>query len=97
MKKIFYVVVILILCGLAIIVYSRYNISASDAKFKKNIINTSIISIKEEWGIPDREFICETCSGNTIIMYNRDILGWTKYVFTFDKNTGVLIEKNIDE
>lgn len=64
-------------------------------KFSETKLNISIEELKEKWGNPDEDFICQSCGNDRILKYKTSI-GLSKYVFKFDKKAQLLILKYDD-
>ncbi len=75
--------------------FSATQIIQYEGKFSETKLNISIEELKEKWGNPDEDFICQSCGNDRILKYKTSI-GLSKYVFKFDKKTELLILKYDD-
>jgi len=62
-------------------------------KYKATPLNITETDLKLIWGKEDRNFICSDCDNNTILFYETPL---NEFVFTFDKNSGLLIHQYED-
>jgi len=64
-------------------------------QFSKTKLEVTIDELKENWGNPDVDFVYKDSSNDRILKY-KTLSGIGKYLFKFDKNTGLLILKYDD-
>ena len=74
------------------IIYHRYLMS----KYEQTKLNISAADLKDNWGKPDLDFICKSCSNDRVLLYSHN-LGLTEYVFKFNKNSGLLSQKYVGD
>lgn len=67
-----------------------------ESKFDNTKLNTNIETVKSSWGIPSDEFLYKE-KNKYVLKYEKGILGWNTYIFLFDKEKNILVEKYIDD
>lgn len=93
-----FVKILCILFGLIFLfIFSiRINESYFKSKFENTKLNTNIQSVKSDWGNPNDEFMYEE-KDKYVLKYKKGILGWKIYIFLFDIEKNILVEKYIDD
>jgi len=101
MRKLIYIVIkvlffLLVGLTLCLLIYRLTSYHYKE-KFKNVKISTHMQKIKNDWGKPDYEGICVNCSGDILLKYKKDPIGWVAYVFLFNPKDSLLVSKNIDD
>jgi hypothetical protein len=101
MRKLIYIVIkvlsfLLIGIILCLFLYRLTSYHYQD-KFRNVKISTHIQTLKKDWGKPDYEGVCVNCSGDILLKYKKDPIGWDAYIFLFNPKDSLLVSKNIDD
>jgi len=65
-------------------------------RYEETKLQISVNELKKSWGNPDNDFICKDCAEDRVLIY-KTVTGFTQYVFKFDKNSKLLVQKYAED